>query len=175
MTSSFRSPDVTSFLLNEARQTGILLAAALDRNHRLIAVLQTTRNDPVEPALKGSLNGPSQPLDPAATHRRNHRRNHRPGTLSRITTDPDLQAFVLSLIETATYAQIVAAVAANFPPERRISLSALSRWWVKNGKAPQNAISKSQPLSDVPGYGGDRTFCIPVIKPCDPTQPGLRK
>ena len=150
MTSSFRSPDVTSFLLNEARQTGILLAAALDRNHRLIAVLQTTGNDPVEPALKGSLNGPSQPLDPAACHRR----NHRPGTLSRITTDPDLQAFVLSLIETATYAQIVAAVAANFPPERRISMSSLSRWWIKNGKAPQNAISKSQPLSDVPGYGG---------------------
>jgi len=113
-----------------------------------------------------------QPPPTAATHRRNHRRNHRPGTLSGITADPEIEGFIRARPDGLTLVAIVAEIAATFPPERRISLSALSRWRVKNGKAPQNTISKSQPLSDVPGYGGDRTFCIPVIKPCDPTQPG---
>jgi hypothetical protein len=31
-----------------------------------------------------------------------------------------------------TYAQIIAEVAGAFPPNRRTSLSALSRWWKAN-------------------------------------------
>ena len=122
-----RNPDLIPFLLNEARQTGIPLAAALAQNHRLIAMLQT----PVQTPFKDGFNSPSTPLDPATRHRR----NHRPGTLSRITADPQIEAFIRSHLDSLTLVAIVAEIATTFPPERRISLSSLSRWWAKNGKA----------------------------------------
>lgn len=56
---------------------------------------------------------------------------HRSGTPSRITCDPEIQAFILDRIETMTYAQIVAAVAQSFPKSRHISMSSLQRWWAK--------------------------------------------
>lgn len=61
-----------------------------------------------------------------------HRRNHRSGTPSKIATDPELRAFILARLDTETLTQIVAAVATHFPPDRRISLSSLSRWWAAN-------------------------------------------
>ena len=135
MTTDSRNPDLIPFLLQEARQTGVLLAAALDQNNRLIAMLQT----PVKMAFKGHLNTLSSPLDPATRHRR----NHRPGTLSRITSDPEIEAFIRAGLDSQTLVAIVAEIAATFPPERRISLSSLSRWWIKNGKAPGGSIGKS--------------------------------
>ncbi len=56
---------------------------------------------------------------------------HRVGTPSRITSDPEVEAFILARIEAMTYAQIVAAVAARFPKARHISMSSLQRWWTK--------------------------------------------
>ena len=60
---------------------------------------------------------------------------HRVGTPSRITSDPEVEAFILARIETMTYAQIVAAVAQSFPKSRHISMSSLQRWWAKRRAA----------------------------------------
>ena len=71
-----------------------------------------------------------------------HRRNHRAGTPSKIAIDAELQDFIAARLETSTLTQVVAAVAANFPPERHISLSGLSRWWRKHG-TPANPHSQN--------------------------------
>lgn len=124
------NPALVQSLLDEAHQTAILLAAAMDQNHRLIATLKTALEAPVE----GPLNAPSTRANPAAEHRRNHRR----GTLSRITRDPEIEAFIRARLDTDTLSGIVAQIAATFPKERHISLSSLSRWWIRNAK-PCNA------------------------------------
>ena len=43
--------------------------------------------------------------------------------------NPELRAFVEARFPHMTFAEIEAAVAANFPPDRRTSLSAIHRWW----------------------------------------------
>lgn len=60
-----------------------------------------------------------------------HRRAHRMGRPARIAVDSELQAFVAARFDTLTFAQIAKEVADNFPPERRVSLSAIHRWWQK--------------------------------------------
>ena len=60
---------------------------------------------------------------------------HRVGTPSRITSDPEVEAFILARIETMTYAQVIAAVAKSFPKSRHISMSSLQRWWAKRRAA----------------------------------------
>ena len=119
-------------LLIEARQTGSLLAAAMDQNHRLIATLGSTVECPSNVALNSASTRPDAFAD--------HRRNHRGGTLSRITCDPEIEAFIRARLDTTTLVAIVAQIAAAFPPERHISLSSLSRWWIKSAK-PQVAKS----------------------------------
>lgn len=81
-------------------------------------------------------------VEPAANHRLKDASNsaiwlaeHRPGKPSRIDADPVLRAFILARIDHLTFDQIVAEVAAHFPPERRTSRSALSRWWRRNRPA----------------------------------------
>lgn len=69
----------------------------------------------------------------------NHLRDHRPGIPSRLDTDAELRAFVLDRIETLTYDQIVQAVAAAFPPERRTSRSSLSRWFRSQSRQRREA------------------------------------
>ena len=130
MNCSTLNPALVQSLLDEAHQTAILLAAAIDQNHRLIATLKSALEAPVE----GPLNAPSTRANPAAEHRRNHRR----GTLSRITSDPEIEAFIRARLDTDTLSGIVAQIAATFPQERHISLSCLSRWWIKHAK-PCNA------------------------------------
>jgi hypothetical protein len=65
-----------------------------------------------------------------------HRRAHRSGVPARITSDPELEAFIRARIDRLTFAEIVAEVAANFPPDRRTSMAALSRWWKANRQLP---------------------------------------
>ncbi len=60
-----------------------------------------------------------------------HRRAHRMGRPARIAVDSELQAFVAARFDTLTFAQIAKEVADNFPPERRVSLTAIHRWWQK--------------------------------------------
>ena len=136
MTADSRNPDLISSLLNEARQTGILLAAALDQNHRVIAVLQSS----LEGTVQQDVNAPIKPTDPAAEHRR----NHRSGTLSRVVADPEIEAFIRARLDTLTLVQIVAEIAETFPPRRHISLSSLSQWWQATRPNPIRPASKFQ-------------------------------
>lgn len=54
---------------------------------------------------------------------------HRRGGVPKLALDPELRAFVEARLPYMTFAQIAADVTAHFPPERRISLSAIHRWW----------------------------------------------
>ncbi|CAM3391829.1 hypothetical protein SAMN04488021_1814 [Paracoccus aminovorans] len=54
---------------------------------------------------------------------------HRPGRPGKIALDPELRAFIEARLSHMTFAEIEAAVAAQFPPDRRTSLSAIHRWW----------------------------------------------
>jgi len=65
---------------------------------------------------------PPSDAPPPSEHRR------RPGRLSKIGADPELQAFILPLLDRLTYPQIAEEVAANFPPERRVRHSAIHAW-----------------------------------------------
>ena len=127
-----RNPALAQSLLNEARHTATLLAAAMDQNHRLIATLKSAPEGTVEAAF----NAPSSRPNPAAEHLRNHRGD----TLSRITRDPEVEAFIRARLDTTTLVNIVAAIAAiaaiaaTYPPQRHISMSSLSRWWIKHSK-----------------------------------------
>jgi hypothetical protein len=103
-----------------ARQIGDLQAA----NARTIRTLEAALNQ----AIKGPVNGALTAASPGA----DHRRAHRAGVPPRIASDPELEAFIRARIGTMTFAQIIADVDATFPPERRTSMSALSRWWKSN-------------------------------------------
>lgn len=107
-------------------RNAVLIARAIAANDRLgtdlvelIATLDALRSailTPVQPALN-ETSGP-RPTEDYAAH---WRAAHLPGTPGKIDCDPELQAFILDRIATATYAQIVAAVKAAFPPARHIS------------------------------------------------------
>ena len=86
----------------------------------------------LDQATKGPLNEPSR-LPPTLAE---HRRAHRSGVPARIASDPELEAFIRARIGQMTFAQIIAEVAATFPPPRRTSMSALSRWWKANRHLP---------------------------------------
>lgn len=103
-----------------ARQIGDLQAA----NARTIRTLETALHQ----AIKGPTIDPSTVPQGAA----DHRRAHRSGVPSRIASDPELEAFIRARIGHLTFALIIAEVAESFPPKRRTSMSALSRWWKAN-------------------------------------------
>jgi hypothetical protein len=86
-------------------------------------------------ALEGGVQGPAQGAA--------WRASHRPGTPSRIETDPELRAFVLARIDRLTFDAVVSEIAAHFPPERRTSRAALYRWWHRHGKHLDRPIGKS--------------------------------
>lgn len=107
--------------LDQARQSGLQIEALQAANARTIRTL--------EAALKGALNGP---LNEASQVRKAPGR--RAETRSRIEADNDLRTFILARIKTLTFDQVLAEVAAHFPPDRRPSRSALHRWWHRHGK-----------------------------------------
>lgn len=92
----------------------------------LAAGLEAAVNDP----SKGHKRG-DEDTSPLAAWRA----AHRVGTPSRITSDPEVESFILARIEAMTYAQIVAAVAKSFPKSRHVSMSGLQRWWAKRRAA----------------------------------------
>lgn len=61
-----------------------------------------------------------------------HRCAHRIGHPAKIAADAELQAFINARLDTMTFDQITKEVAANFPPERRVSISTIHRWWQKS-------------------------------------------
>ena len=105
-----------------------VLDAAILLLHYVKTECESMWSTPVKPQLNAPLNPPSNPAETLAEHRRNHR-SGRPG---KIDADPELRAFILARIDTLTFAEIVTEVAANFPPDRRVSHSSLHRWWQKH-------------------------------------------
>jgi hypothetical protein len=66
-----------------------------------------------------------------ATFPPDHRRAHRPGRVPKIDSDPELRAFIEARIDAMTFNEVADAVAAAFPPERRVRKSAIHEWWHK--------------------------------------------
>jgi len=60
-----------------------------------------------------------------------HRRKYRPGRPAILDTDPELRAFVLAGIDRMTFPEIEAAIALQYPVERRVKKSAIHAWWKK--------------------------------------------
>ena len=79
-------------------------------------------------AVKGGVNTPLTAVEINAAHRRAHRK----GVVSRIQSDPELEAFIRARIASQAFTAIVKEVDAAFPPDRRTSVSATSRWWRAN-------------------------------------------
>jgi len=117
-------PAMIRTAIHQARDSARRISDLQAANARTIRSLEAALNA----ALKGPLNEPS-PLPPGIA---DHRRAHRSGVPPRIASDPELEAFIRARIGTATFAQIIAEIAATFPPDRRTSMSALSRWWKAN-------------------------------------------
>lgn len=75
------------------------------------------------------------PPDPSSEAAREHRRHHRMGVPSKLACDPELRAFVEARLSEMTFHQIAEAVVDSFPADRRVSASAIYRWWCRlNGK-----------------------------------------
>ncbi len=69
-----------------------------------------------------------------------HRRQHRMGTVPKIDSDPELQAFILARIDRMTYIQIAEEVAEHFPKPRRVGKSAIHSWNKRREKATRKFI-----------------------------------
>ncbi len=128
MTSPQIDPATIRTAIHQARDAARQIGDLQSANARTIRILEVALNQ----AIKGPLNEASN-LPPNLAE---HRRAHRPGFPARITSDPELEAFIRARIGQMTFAQIIAEVAATFPPRRRTSMSALSRWWKVNRPAP---------------------------------------
>lgn len=128
MAEATLSPDLIRVARDQARQTAMQIDELRAANGRSILSLAT--------ALNQALNGPSNDALTLPSAFADHRRNHRAGVPARIASDPELEAFIRARIDRLTFTKIVAEVAATFPPERRTSLSALSRWWNANRQIP---------------------------------------
>lgn len=108
-------PPTAAEAARDAAQAATALGAALEALSR---------------ALPAPLEGPSSgPPAPAARHIAEHRR----GVVGKIERDPELEAFVRARIDTMSFPEIEAAIAAAFPPERRVTDSTLYRWWARSG------------------------------------------
>ena len=83
----------------------------------------------LERIVDGALNTPFPTPTEAATE---HRREHRMGRVPKIDADPELRAFVAARVERHTFQEVADAVAAAFPPERRVGRSAIHAWWRRN-------------------------------------------
>lgn len=110
--------------ITQARQSACQIDDLRAANSRTIKTLEGALNQ----AVKRVLNAPLT----AAENNAAHLRAHRKGLPSRILSDPELEAFIRARIDTRTFAEIIKEVDAAFPPDRRTSLSAISRWWRAN-------------------------------------------
>ena len=102
----------------KARQLHHLLLQASVATASLVTALSTGLKDPIEVDVNAA-----------------HRRAHRIGYPAKIAADAELQAFINARLDTMTFDQISKEVAANFPPERRVSIATIHRWWRKSQPA----------------------------------------
>lgn len=128
MVDATLSPAMIRTAIDQARQTALQIGVLREANARTIRTLETAFNQ--------ALKEPSSGAETVPVAVAEHRRCHRSGVPPRISTDPELEAFIRARIDRLTFTQIIAEVAATFPPGRRTSLSALSRWWKLNRQIP---------------------------------------
>ena len=107
------------------------LASALAELIALEAELRDSLAKGLETPVKHPFNAPLTRDEILAARRR----AHKSGTPPKIESDPELQAFILARVDTQTFKDTVAQVAAAFPPERRVAVSSVDRWWRRTGKA----------------------------------------
>jgi hypothetical protein len=60
-----------------------------------------------------------------------HRHQRRSGVPSKLDIDAELHAFVLARADRLTWRELADAVAASFPPARRLTASSLRRWLLR--------------------------------------------
>ena len=123
MTTDSRNADLIDRAIVANRQLGDALTELLSITDDIRASLST----PVQTPFEGPSNAPATREEALAAHRR----AHRSGSPGKIEGDPELEAFIADKIATLTFAEVAEAVAANFPPDRRTSTSAVHRWWQK--------------------------------------------
>ncbi len=112
------------------------LAALGEARDQLASVEGTLTR--VSIALEAALNGaavgtapdPAAPAPDAPACA--HTAAHRPGRPARIAADPELYAFIRARVDRLTFHAIAAEVAATFPPARRVSATAIHRYWQKH-------------------------------------------
>ena len=110
--------------ITQARKSACQIDDLRAANSRTITTLEAA----LDVAVKGAANTPLTTVETNAAHRRAHRK----GLPSRILSDPELEAFISARIDTHTFAEIIKEADAAFPPDRRTSVSAISRWWRGN-------------------------------------------
>ena len=108
----------------QARQSAFQIEDLRAANSRTITTLEAALDE----AVKGAVNTNLTAVETRAAHRRWHSK----GMPSRILSDPELEAFIRARIDTHTFAEIIKEADAAFPPNRRTSISAISRWWRAN-------------------------------------------
>ncbi|OIQ67915.1 hypothetical protein GALL_505020 [mine drainage metagenome] len=122
MNVSAKAVGQTLFFDTSALPESVLDAARGDLA-RAAKALQTA----LETLLQRGVYTPTEALHPAAEHRRDHRM----GVPAKIASDSELEAFIHARIEHLTFQQLTDAIAAHFPPERRVGRSTVHRWWRK--------------------------------------------
>lgn len=117
-------------LLDEAIAANTSLGTCLAQSTALLTALRDSLSEGLQCPVELPLKAPSTRDDILAAHRRNHQR----GGLPKVPSDPELELFILTRVDTLTFKEIVAAVAAHFPPDRHVSVSSVNRWWLRTGK-----------------------------------------
>jgi hypothetical protein len=124
-------PALISTAIHQARDTARQIGDLQAAQARTIRTLETA----LDQAVNGALKGRSMPADPP---------RRRTEIRSRIEADDELRHFILARVTRLTFDQVIAEIAATFPPPRRVSRSSLHRWWHRYGKrswAAQPAVT----------------------------------
>ena len=139
-------PGTVLTILAQMRAQSRAARAALDGLTLAADALEATFQEGIEGPFNEVFNAPSTDLT-------------RPTIRSKIDADPELENFIRARVMTMTFGQVTAAVAAHFPPDRRVTLSSIQRWWHRRGK-------KSGPPQPT---NPKRSQAIQILLPCGQT------
>lgn len=102
--------------------------AALDAASASLDALERVLQSALEDGIEGGIEALPEPVAPPSEHLR----HHRPGKPRKLDTDAELRAFVRARLDRMTFEEIAEAIAAHFPPERRVRRSAIHAWWKRS-------------------------------------------
>jgi selenocysteine lyase/cysteine desulfurase len=139
-------PRLALSILAQMRAQSRAARDALDGLTLAADALEATLQEGMEGPFNGVFNAPSINLT-------------RPTIRSKIDADSELEELIRARVITMTFAQVTAAVTANFPPERRVTLSSIQRWWHRRGKKAGPSIRQ------IPGIGSSSRINGSVVKP----------